>query len=119
MDTIRAAALGLEEEVEDFFRVLDVPCWPPEQRTEHRVMQFIQARQVTANPGPGLHKRKALAHKGPGLTALTLLNPPLQKSLELVYSRKFGIHAATGTDREVEDFQPLGQSFRVIPTPAG
>ena len=42
------------------------------------------ARQVTANPGPCLHKQKAPAHKGPGLFALMLLNPLLQKPLELV-----------------------------------
>jgi hypothetical protein len=44
MGTIRAAALGLEEEEEkeDFFRVLDVPCWPPEQRTERRLMQCVR-----------------------------------------------------------------------------
>jgi hypothetical protein len=29
---------------ERFFGTLDVPCWPPEQRTERRLMQFI--RQV-------------------------------------------------------------------------
>jgi hypothetical protein len=30
---------------EGFFRQMGVPCWPPEQRTERRLMQFIrQAR---------------------------------------------------------------------------
>ena len=59
------------------------------------------SREEEEEDFPGLHKRKAPAHKGPGLTALMLLNPLLQKPLELVYSRKFGIHAATGTDRRV------------------
>ena len=27
---------------EDFFRQMDVPCWPPEQRTERRLMQFVR-----------------------------------------------------------------------------
>ena len=27
---------------EDFFRQLGVPCWPPEQRTERRLMQFVR-----------------------------------------------------------------------------
>jgi hypothetical protein len=27
---------------EDFFRVLDVPCWPPEQRAERRLRQFVR-----------------------------------------------------------------------------
>jgi hypothetical protein len=26
----------------DFFTALNVPCWPPEQRTEHRLMQFVR-----------------------------------------------------------------------------
>jgi hypothetical protein len=26
----------------DFFAVLNVPCWPPERRTEHRLMQFVR-----------------------------------------------------------------------------
>jgi DNA polymerase/3'-5' exonuclease PolX len=30
---------------EDFFRQMGVPCWSPEQRTEHKLMQFVrQAR---------------------------------------------------------------------------
>jgi hypothetical protein len=30
---------------EGFFRQMDVPCWPLERRTEHRLVQFIrQAR---------------------------------------------------------------------------
>jgi hypothetical protein len=29
-------------EEEDFFAVLSVPCWPPEQRTERRLMQFVR-----------------------------------------------------------------------------
>jgi hypothetical protein len=27
---------------EDFFRQMDIPCWPPEERTEHRLMQFVR-----------------------------------------------------------------------------
>ena len=38
---IEAAMIPTPEE-EDFFRVLDVPCWPPEQRTEHKLIQFIR-----------------------------------------------------------------------------
>jgi hypothetical protein len=26
----------------DFFAALNVPCWPPEQRIEHRLIQFIR-----------------------------------------------------------------------------
>jgi DNA polymerase/3'-5' exonuclease PolX len=29
-------------EEEDFFAALGVPCWPPEQRTDHRLVQFIR-----------------------------------------------------------------------------
>ena len=29
-------------EEEDFFVALGVPCWPPEQRTEHSLMQSIR-----------------------------------------------------------------------------
>ena len=27
---------------EDFFAALEVPCWPPEERTARRLMQFIR-----------------------------------------------------------------------------
>ena len=27
---------------EDFFRQMGVPCWPPEERTEQRLMQFVR-----------------------------------------------------------------------------
>jgi DNA polymerase/3'-5' exonuclease PolX len=36
-------------EGEDFFRQLCVPCWPPEERTERRVMRFIR-QWVTTLP---------------------------------------------------------------------
>ena len=29
---------------EDFFRVLDVPCWPPEGRTVERFRQHLQQK---------------------------------------------------------------------------
>jgi DNA polymerase/3'-5' exonuclease PolX len=38
---IEARMIPTPEE-EDFFRVLDVPCWPPEQRTERRLMQLMR-----------------------------------------------------------------------------
>jgi len=28
-------------EEEDFFAALNVPCWPPDQRTVHRLSQFV------------------------------------------------------------------------------
>jgi hypothetical protein len=30
---------------EEFFAALGVPCWPPEQRTERRLMRFIGQRR--------------------------------------------------------------------------
>jgi hypothetical protein len=40
--SIPAALVIPTPEEEDFFAALGVPCWPPEQRTEHRLMQFIR-----------------------------------------------------------------------------
>ena len=42
---IEATMIPAPEE-EDFFRVLDVPCWPPEQRSEQGLMQFMRIRKI-------------------------------------------------------------------------
>jgi len=43
-------------EEEDFFAALNVPCWPPEQRTERRLVQFV--KQAKWPPAAVYQKRE-------------------------------------------------------------